>query len=153
MEGHINEHHYQVRAVDASQIDQLIPLMQGYFDFYKREQPEAAIRQHVHTLLDHPREGIQFMIWKGETAVGFVTLYFTYSTLSLKRTAVLNDLFLLSSERGGGAAEILFQHALTYIREQGMAGMEWVTAKDNLRAQRFYDKMEAKTGDWLLYSI
>ncbi|UFJ41606.1 GNAT family N-acetyltransferase [Brevibacillus humidisoli] len=143
----------RVESARETDLPQLVSLMQGYLQFYGRQHGDEEVYQHAAYLLDHPQEGIQFIVWLDDEPVGFATLYFTLSTLGLRRSAILNDIYVAEQARGGGAAEELFRHCLAYVRSNGYAGMEWATAKDNSRAQRFYDKMEAKTGEWLHYTI
>uniref|UniRef100_UPI0033130151 hypothetical protein n=1 Tax=Paenibacillus hexagrammi TaxID=2908839 RepID=UPI0033130151 len=47
----------------------------------------------------------------------------------------------------------MFAACKGYSARYGYASMSWETAKDNFRAQRFYDKMGGELGDWLTYSI
>lgn len=144
-----------IRQARKEDIGQIVPLMIKYIvDFYKRPHPgEEKVEQLATYLLDHPDQGIQFVADDGEKIVGFATLYFTLSTLQVKRASILNDLFVDSNVRGQKVGESLFRHCLNYIRENGFAYMQWETAKDNNVAQSLYKKMGGHISDWLVYEI
>jgi GNAT superfamily N-acetyltransferase len=144
-----------IRLVNKEDITQLRGLMVQYIvDFYQRPQPnEEELSQLITHLIDHPSSGLQFIAEKEGELIGFATLYFTFSTLQVKKAAILNDLFVTASGRGQKVGEQLFQRCLAYIRENHFAYMTWETAKDNLVAQTLYNKMGGKTSDWLVYEI
>lgn len=123
-------------------------------DFYKQPQPdETELKQLITHLFNNPFIGLQYVAEKDGKLIGFATLYFTFSTLQVKRAAILNDLFVLESSRGEKVGQELFTACLTYIREQNFAYMTWETAKDNNIAQGLYNKMGGKKSDWMVYEI
>jgi ribosomal protein S18 acetylase RimI-like enzyme len=65
----------------------------------------------------------------------------------------MNDLYVIEEMRGKGVAGKLFEACSTYTNDNDYAAMVWETAKDNKRAQRFYEKMGARPGDWITYTI
>ncbi|MCR8642594.1 GNAT family N-acetyltransferase [Paenibacillus sp. N1-5-1-14] len=143
-----------IRSVHKKDIPQLKELMISYIvDFYKSPQPSAGkLDGLIETLLKH-QAGIQFVAESEGKLVGFTTLYFTYSTLRASKVLVLNDLYVDEAYRGAGVAQRLFQTCKEYATHNGFASISWETASDNERAQRFYEKMGGKKGDWLVYSI
>lgn len=143
-----------IRKAEAKDINQLTDLMYEYIvDFYQRPKPPVEkIHQIFYTLLNQ-KEGIQFIAEQDGKLVGFTTLYFTYSTLKANKVTVLNDLYVIEKLRGTNVAKELFRKAQNFTTENDFAYMSWVTAIDNKRAQRFYEKMGATSGEWLNYSI
>lgn len=134
--------------------EELQRLMKMYIvDFYERPEPPAERLRDLLDMLYEGQRGVQFVAESAGKLLGFVTLYFTYSTLRAQKTAIMNDLFVVEAARGTDAAKGLFEAARAYTREHGYAGMSWETAHDNARAQRFYEKMGGAKGDWLSYSI
>lgn len=144
-----------IRSAEEKDIPLLHDLMVQYIvEFYKRPEPDKRdLDNLIRHLLDRPESGLQFVAEKEGELVGFATLYFTFSTLQVKRAAILNDLFVTAEARGHKAGEQLFEKCLTHIREHGFAYMTWETAKDNVIAQGLYDKMGGKQSDWLVYEI
>ncbi|MDQ0872542.1 GNAT superfamily N-acetyltransferase [Paenibacillus sp. V4I3] len=143
-----------IREAVIQDIPQLKTLMLAYIvDFYQYRQPEdEKLNGLIHQLLEQ-KEGIQFVAETEEgTLVGFATLYFTFSTLRASKIAIMNDLFVIEAERGQGAAAKLFAACKGYAARNGYANLTWTTAKDNFRAQAFYDKMGGDRSDWQTYS-
>ncbi|MEF3354100.1 GNAT family N-acetyltransferase [Paenibacillus sp. GYB006] len=143
-----------IRAVEPEDIDQLTELIYQYIvDFYKRPKPSIEkVHNLIETLLEK-NEGIQFIAEKEGEFLGFATLYFSFSTTKADKITIMNDLFVVEKARGTGVAEQLFKFCETFTKENGYAHMSWVTASDNKRAQRFYEKMGGSLGNWLNYSI
>lgn len=143
-----------VRPADQKDKQELTSLMYEYIvDFYQRPRPAV---EKVHFLIDlllEKEEGIQFVAEKEGKLAGFATLYFTYSTTRADKITVMNDLYVVEEERGAGVAQKLFKACENYTKEHGYFHMSWVTAPDNYRAQRFYEKMGGKRADWLNYTI
>jgi ribosomal protein S18 acetylase RimI-like enzyme len=143
------------RCAEKKDIPQLVKLMNQYIvDFYQRPNPgDEALKGLVQHLLINPERGLQFVAEKDGKLLGFATLYFSFSTLQVKRTAILNDLFVSPDARGHKIGEKLFQKCLSYIRENDIAYMTWETAKDNYIAQSLYNKMGGRLSEWLVYEI
>lgn len=143
-----------VRPARLDDSDDLCRLMTDYIvDFYRHPRPsDERLRALVHTLLEGA-EGIQFVAAHADALVGFATLYFTYSTLRAQKVTIMNDLYVKEDFRGTGVAAALFKGCHAFTRENDYAYMTWETAEDNLRAQRFYEKMGARRSGWITYSI
>ncbi|WP_078553884.1 GNAT family N-acetyltransferase [Bacillus alkalicellulosilyticus] len=143
-----------IRPVQPSDKSILTHLMYQYIvDFYQRPKPkEENVHELIETLLQK-KEGIQFIAENEGEYVGFATLYFSFSTTKAARVTIMNDLYVVEQARGTGVAQQLFKACEDYTKENGYAYMSWVTASDNLRAQRFYEKMGGVRGSWENYSI
>ncbi|MFE5323951.1 GNAT family N-acetyltransferase [Paenibacillus sp. NPDC056579] len=143
-----------VRRAERKDVPQLAELMKQYMEFYQRPLPEdGKLQDFIVHLLDHPDSGLQFVAESDGELSGFATLYYTFSTLQLKRAAVMNDLFVAADARGRRIGEALFQACLAYVREHHYAYMTWETARDNHSAQAFYNKMGGQRSDWVVYEI
>ena len=143
-----------IRHPHMDDINQLRTLLYEYIvDFYKRPAPPAERVDGLIGMLQEGRDGTQFVAERDGQLVGFATLYYTYSTLSAARAAIMNDLYVVEVERGTGTAAELFKACQGHVQDNGLAFMSWETAADNKRAQNFYDKMGGQAGDWITYSI
>ena len=134
---------------------ELLDLMKEYIvDFYQQPAPdEQDLKGLIEVLLEDPSKGLQFVAEQDGKLIGFTTLYFTFSTLKVKRAAILNDLFVKPEVRGQKVGELLFKAALDYIRQNDFSSMTWETAKDNMIAQSLYRKMGGQLSEWLVYEI
>ena len=84
-------------------LGELLPLMRAYCDFYAVAPPDEALLALSRALLADPAcEGVQLLAREAEggPAVGFATLFWTWSTLAAGRIGVMNDLFVVPAARG-----------------------------------------------------
>ena len=144
-----------IDAVTETDLDELLPLMRGYCDFYEAAPSDEALADLALTLLDDPDlEGIQLLARDDDgRALAFATIFWSWSTLSASRIGVMNDLFVHPDGRGGGYAEALVERCVDEARERGATSLQWQTAKDNERAQAVYDRLGGKREEWLDYSL
>jgi GNAT superfamily N-acetyltransferase len=134
---------------------ELLPLMRGYCEFYGSDPSDDALLAMSRALIADPeREGVQ-MIARDDAgaAVGFATIFWTWSTNSAARIGTMNDLFVAAEARGGGAADALIEACVERCRERGAVRLEWQTALDNRRAQAVYERVGGKREQWLDYSL
>jgi GNAT superfamily N-acetyltransferase len=145
-----------IATATEADLPDLLPLMRGYCDFYEVDPSDEALLEMSRALMADPaKEGVQ-LIARDEDgrAVGFATIFWTWSTLSASRIAVMNDLFVDPAARGSGAAASLIEACAERCRERGASELAWTTARDNLRAQALYDRVGAQRDErWLDYSL
>jgi ribosomal protein S18 acetylase RimI-like enzyme len=145
-----------IALVAEDDLTDLLPLMRGYCDFYEVDPPDDALLAMSRELIADPdKEGLQ-LIARDDSgrAVGFATIFWTWSTLSASRIGVMNDLFVHPDARGSGVAEELIAACSERCRERGATELEWSTAHDNQRAQALYDRVGGKRdARWLNYSL
>lgn len=142
------------RVTEGDLLD-LLPLLRAYCDFYEAAPSDSDLLAVSRALIaDHSCEGLQ-LIARDRTggAVGFTTLYWSWSTLGACRQGVLNDLFVAPESRGTGLAEALIEASRSRCRDHGAATMSWQTAMDNLRAQAVYERVGARREEWLDFSL
>jgi GNAT superfamily N-acetyltransferase len=144
-----------IETVTAADLPELLPLMRGYCDFYEAEPPDEALLDMSKALLADPdREGVQLIARNGGgRAIGFATIFWTWSTSSAARIGTMNDLYVAPEGRGSGAADALIRACVDRCRERGAVRLEWQTALDNQRAQAVYERVGAKRERWLDYSL
>ena len=145
----------RVALVEAADFPELLPLMRGYCDFYGVAPSDDALLAMSRALLDDPdREGVQLLVRDGEgRAVGFATVFWTWSTLRAARIGVMNDLFVAADARGQGAAEALIAACVERCHARGAVRLGWQTALDNERAQALYDRVGGERSQWLDYGL
>ena len=129
--------------------------MRGYCDFYEVDPTDDALLTMSRELIASPElDGFQLVVRDDSGgAVGFATVFWTWSTLSASRIAVMNDLFVSSDARGGGYAEALIEECRVRAGRRGATSLGWQTAKDNVRAQKVYERVGGKREEWLDYSL
>jgi GNAT superfamily N-acetyltransferase len=146
-----------ITTVTEADLDELLPLMRGYCDFYEVAPSDEALLAMSRTLIADPElEGMQLIARDDDTgaAVGFATVFWTWQTLSASRLGVMNDLLVSEAARGGGHADALIAECAARCREHGATELAWQTAHTNGRAQAVYDRVGASCDDrWLDYSL
>lgn len=144
-----------ISVVTLETIDELLPLLRAYLDFYEVQPPAADVRALCEALAaDHEHEGVQLLArTPGGVAVGFATIYWSWSTTEAMRIGTMNDLFVTEESRGTGVADALIEACLDECRNRGARSLQWQTAKDNRRAQAVYDRMGGTRSEWLDYSL
>lgn len=147
--------HAIARAGEADLAD-LLALMRAYCDFYEAAPADDALLAMSRALIADPgREGVQ-LIARSEpdgAAVGFATVFWSWSTLSAGRIGVMNDLFVAPAARGTGLADALIRACLEEARARGAVWLGWQTAKDNLRAQAVYERVGGRREEWIDYGL
>jgi GNAT superfamily N-acetyltransferase len=144
-----------IETVTEADLPELLPLMRGYCDFYEVDPPDDALLAMSRALLANPEfEGVQLIARDdGGKAIGFATIFWSWSTSSAARIGTMNDLFVSADARGGGAADALIRACVERCRERGAVRVEWQTALDNQRAQAVYERVGGKREQWLSYSL
>jgi GNAT superfamily N-acetyltransferase len=146
---------FTIARVAAPDLDDLLPLMRAYCDFYSVSPSDDDLLAMSRALIDDPqREGVQ-LIARGPDgrAAGFASVFFTWDTTEGGRIAVMNDLYVDAGARGGGVGTSLIEACRAEARERGTRALAWQTALDNTTAQSVYDRIGAKRARWLDYSL
>jgi GNAT superfamily N-acetyltransferase len=144
-----------VAVVREEDLDDLLPLMRAYCEFYEVAPSDEALLAMSRALIADPeREGLQLVArHRNGAAVAFATLFWTWQTLSGSRAAVMNDLFVAEHARGTKIADALIAACGEHARRHGAPTLVWQTAKDNARAQVVYDRVGAQRSEWLDYEL
>lgn len=127
-----------VRRATSGDLDALTPLFDGYRRFYRRPSDEAAARAFLAERLDHGDSVILIAESEGR-AVGFVQLYPSFSSVSMRPIFVLNDLFVDSGARGTGIGGALLDAAVDHGRAAGAKSLTLQTEHTNEHAQAVYE--------------
>jgi GNAT superfamily N-acetyltransferase len=150
----MNDTNHTVSAVQEPELEQLLPLLRAYCDFYRVNPSDTRLLAQARALLGEPhREGVQLLARTDGAPVGFATVLWTWSTLAAARIGVLNDLYVAADARGTGVAEALVRACVNRCREQGAVRLSWQTAPDNDKAIAFYDRIGATRATWVEYTL
>lgn len=132
----------RLSILEASPADvpKLAPLFDAYRQFYGRPSDVGGAGKYLHERLS-ARESKVFAAVKDSVFLGFVQLYPSFSSVSMKRLWILNDLFVVPDARRGGVAKALMERARKLAADTGAEGLVLETANDNLKAQALYEKL------------
>jgi GNAT superfamily N-acetyltransferase len=96
-----------------NELESLTELFDLYRVFYKQSSDQASAREFVKERLKND-ESVAFIAYDDNDPVGFVQLYPSFSSVSMKRTWLLNDLYVKEKARGKGFGEKLIKKAITF---------------------------------------
>jgi len=142
----------KLRIVEVSldHLDDLVSLFDQYRIFYKQASDKNAATSFLKERIEK-KESIIFLAYLENIAVGFTQLYPSFSSVSMQRSMILNDLYVNEKARSKGIANALLKNAQTYATDNKMKGLALETAKDN-PAQKLYEKLSwEKDEDYLHY--
>ena len=142
-----------VARVGDDDLADLLPLVRAYCDFYRVAPSDEDLVGLCRALIADPdREGLQLIARDENTrAVGFATVFWTWSTVQAGRLAVMNDLFVAERSRGAGVAETLIDACRKECASRGVRRLAWQTAPENRRAQALYERIGAARERWVDY--
>jgi GNAT superfamily N-acetyltransferase len=146
---------FHITMVGPDDLDDLLPLMRGYCDFYEVSPSDEDLLALSGALVADPeREGVQLIARDGEgQAIGFATIYWTWSTSDAARLGIMNDLFVSAEARGSGVADALIEACRGECARRGIERLAWQTAPSNARAQAVYDRIGGTREEWVDYWI
>jgi GNAT superfamily N-acetyltransferase len=126
------------RQAILDDLEALVPLFDAYRQFYKQASDLQAARVFLQGKFNHG-ESVIFLAWEGPKAVGFTQLFPSFSSVSMARTFLLNDLFVLPSHRRQGIASDLLNAAIAYGHAMGAVRISLTTDIANATAQATYE--------------
>jgi GNAT superfamily N-acetyltransferase len=128
-------------AKDAARV---APLFCAYLRFYRRRARSGQVERFLRSRLAK-RESVIFLAFLedagGRRPAGFVQLYPSFSSLSLKRHWILNDLFVTPEARRHGVARALMERARRLALRTGADELSLETARTNRAAQKLYEQL------------
>lgn len=113
-------------------------LFDGYRQFYEAPPDLALAERFLRERLNQGDAAI-FLAFDGETGVGFMQLYPSFSSLSARRIWILNDLYVLPEARKKGVGRRLLDAARDHARATGAKRLVLSTAHTNVAAQKLYE--------------
>jgi GNAT superfamily N-acetyltransferase len=128
-----------IRKATVADLDSLVPLFDAYRQFYKQETDQEGARKFLTERLEG-EESVVFLAFDGERPAGFTQLYPIFSSVGMRRSWLLNDLYVDVVARKKGVGERLLEEAKTWARATGASWMMLETAVDNHLAQALYEK-------------
>ncbi|TJY44174.1 GNAT family N-acetyltransferase [Cohnella pontilimi] len=116
------------------------PLFDRYRQFYGQSSDITGARAFLEERLRHEQSVICLALDQASgKGAGFMQLYPTFSSVSMRHTWILNDLFVLPEFRGRGVGRKLLEAARKHAIDTGAKGLSLSTAVDNVTAQKLYE--------------
>lgn len=131
-----------IRAL-GRHLDLIVPLFDAYRVFYGQPSDRVGARKFLRKLFTHNASFLFLAVDYDPSlhAYGFAQLFPTYTSVGMRRSYVLEDLFTAPALRRHGIATMLLQRAIEFARESGAGSLYLETAYDNAPAQALYEKL------------
>lgn len=138
-----------IRQPQNHDIYQLAQLFDHYRQFYQQSSDVIAARDFLEDRLEHGESVILVASSNEEPTIiaGFVQLYPSFSSVSLQRSWILNDLFVEEEYRSLGFGEALVSAAIEFSKSTGAGFLALQTSVSNLQVQKLYRKLGWKLDD------
>jgi ribosomal protein S18 acetylase RimI-like enzyme len=130
----------EIRLATLADLDAATALFDQYRGFYgQASDPEAAKRFLAERLQN--QDSVIFLAAQPSEpqAAGFTQLYPSFSSVSMQRIWILNDLFVAPAYRRQGLASQLMATAEQYARDTGAVRVALSTQITNSTAQALYE--------------
>lgn len=130
-----------IREAGLEDLHELAAIFDLYRIFYGQETDVEGAAAFLFERMEH-RESVILIaedVKQGRIA-GFTQLYPVFSSISMKRSYILNDLYILEQYRKQGIARLLLEAAKRYAKLARAKGLSLSTAVTNVRAQQLYEQ-------------
>ena len=139
-----------VRPIETGDAARWRELFAAYGAFYETAFTEAVLDGVWSWLMDARHPLVCFVAEIDGRVRGFAHVREQPDTFTAGPGWYLDDLFTEPEVRGTGAGTALLAAVEEHARARGGGTVRWITAADNERAQRVYDRVATRT-TWVTY--
>ena len=140
---------YQATIKDLEGVSKLFDL---YRVFYEQPTNIEAAKNFIQERIEK-KDSIIFVAVKNGEYFGFTQLYPSFSSVSMKRLWILNDLYVRQEARNSGVGRNLLAAAKQLAIQTQAKGLSLQTAVDNVSAQALYESDGWEKDEKFLYYI
>jgi GNAT superfamily N-acetyltransferase len=127
-----------IKTAGLPELNELIPLFDDYRIFYGQASDRTGAEKFLSDRLQQ-NDSVIFMAFEGDTAVGFTQLYPIFTSVGMKRSWLLNDLFVSPAARKKGIATLLLERTKKHGRDAASGWLLLSTGAANTTAQSLYE--------------
>ncbi|MEL6588505.1 MAG: GNAT family N-acetyltransferase [Bacteroidota bacterium] len=145
---------FSIKAAGMADLPELVPLFNAYRVFYEQPSDLASAERFLRARFEGEESKVFIAVNDQAKGLGFVQLYPSFSSVSMRRVWILNDLFVADYARKQGVGEALMERARQLAVETEARGLQLETGKNNLPAQSLYEKLHyVKNEDYFVYYL
>lgn len=141
-----------ISEATIEQINDVALLFDSYRVFYGRESNYDAAKEFIRERFER-QDSVILLATQENKPVGYTQLLPSFSSVSMKRVWILNDLFVISEARNQGIAKALIDAAKDYAIATKAARIILATEVTNTVAQRLYETMGYRKFDEFYHYI
>jgi ribosomal protein S18 acetylase RimI-like enzyme len=143
----------EVLIAHVEHLQEVSKLFDRYRVFYKQSSDIEAAKAFLRERFQK-HDSIIFVARDNGLIVGFTQLYPSFSSVSMKRAWILNDLFVDEAFRKKGVAKLLMGAAENFARETESVRIVLSTQISNMAAQSLYESLGyIKNKDFCYYTL
>lgn len=128
----------EIVLANLEHLEEVAKLFDRYRIFYKQSSDVAAATKFMQERFEE-KDSTIFLALEADRAIGFTQLYPSFSSVSMKRIWILNDLFVEDAFRNKGVAKLLMSAAEKFARETAAVRIVLSTQISNVMAQKLYE--------------
>lgn len=126
---------------DVELIASLLEELDRFYGATSSDPVHTKVAQIRDALFGNPPAAYALVARDDSVAVGLAAYSFLWPAVGLTRSLYLKELYVAKAHRARGIGKLLMGGIFGVAAEQGCSRVEWATDKDNLDAQRFYDRL------------
>lgn len=130
----------KIRRAKKKDLDQLAALFDKYRVFYKQEADIKLAKAFLKNRMKR-EESVIFVAEENKKLIGFTQLFPIFTSVGMRRTWLLNDLYVDEAARNKGTASTLLKAAKEFGEKTNSKWLLLQTAADNFTAQKVYDRL------------
>lgn len=132
------------RKAQTNDLDQLVEMFESYRKYYKQNPAKNEALKFLTERMNN-NESVIFLAENDENQLmGFTQLYPLFTSTRMKRTWLLNDLFVNANHRNKGVARALIDKAKELVIETNAFGITLETEVSNDPGNHLYPLVDFK---------
>jgi ribosomal protein S18 acetylase RimI-like enzyme len=135
-----NTENIEIVQAELQHLDAVAEVFDAYRQYYGQTSDIEGAKQFLAERIAN-KESVIFLALEDNQPLGFTQLYPMFSSVSMRRSWTLNDLFVKETLRSKGIGKALLATAQNFITQQGHKGLLLETTPDNTKAQRLYERL------------
>ena len=130
----------EICQASIEQLNEVAFLFDRYRVFYRQTADLDLATKFIRERLQH-QDAVIFLATENGKPMGYTQLFPSWSSISMQRVWILNDLFVVESQRNRGIAKALMSKAADYGRSTNAVRMVLATEVSNKIGQNLYESM------------
>ncbi|PSB09926.1 GNAT family N-acetyltransferase [Pleurocapsa sp. CCALA 161] len=130
----------KIYQATIQQLDQVAFLFNQYRIFYRQPADLKSAQKFIRERLQQ-KDAVILLAMENEQPVGYTQLFPSWSSVSMQRVWILNDLFVLREKRNQGIAKALMNKAKDHAMSTNAVRIILATEVTNQIGQNLYESM------------
>jgi ribosomal protein S18 acetylase RimI-like enzyme len=131
----------KIKTASLNDLTEVSRLFDAYRVFYKQDSNVDLASEFLRQRMDNSESVIFCATDESGQYLGFTQLYPIFSSVSVQKTWLLNDLYVDAKARGLGVGTKLLNQAKDYAKQTGAKGVALETEITNVGAQKLYEHL------------